>query len=114
MTMPEPTRSPRRKLIMQKVAGKVMTAAQIGALIGTTRDAAYNILCKMAEANQVSKLNRSNQVFWGPYVAPKKIVREAKFFNGTVTERLSIGYMATPARAGSMDAYAIPSRGIDA
>lgn len=109
--MPEPTRSPRRKLIMAMVAKKHMTAAQVAELIGVSREAAYNILLKMASSNQVRKINKASQVFWGKYVAPPKIVRDTTIRNGTMTEPLSLGYMANPVRDGSMDAFNLKSRG---
>lgn len=99
---------------MSTVSKKAMTAAQVGEIIGTTRDGAYQILMKMAESRQVSKISRSGQVFWGKFVPPPKVTREPRVHAGTMTDRLSLAYMQTPVRAGSMDAYAIASLGIKA
>lgn len=114
MSEKEESKSPRRKLIMKMLKKKSMTAAQVAEVIGITREAAYNVLLKMAACNQVRKIDRASQVFWGAYKPKVKIIRETQVHNGTMTERLSLSYMQTPVRAGSMDAFAIESNGIGA
>lgn len=112
MSATEPTRSPRRQLIMASVKKKAMTAAQIGELIGVTRECAYNILSKMALSNQVTKINRASQVFWRGYKAPPPVVRTTPHINSTMRAPLSTSYMQAPYRAGAMDAFDISSRGV--
>lgn len=112
MSYPEPTRSPRRNQIMAMLEKKQMTAAQIGEAIGLSRDSAYAFLTKMAASNQVCRVTRSNQAFWTKYVPPKKINREHPIMTGTTKGKLDLSFMQSPYRAGSMDAYSIPSKGI--
>ena len=99
---------------MALVEDKQMTAAQIGEALGISREAAYNVLLKMAVVNQVKKFTRSNQAFWGKYEIPPKVEREPRVHAGTVKERLSLAYMDNVYRPGAMDAFAIESRGIKA
>jgi hypothetical protein len=53
------------------------------------------------------------QVIWGKYVKPPKRPkpkkREKPCLNGTMKAKLNLGYMESPYRAGSMDAYKIAS-----
>lgn len=112
MSYPEPTRSPKRIKIMELVAKKQMTAAQIGKEIELSRDSAYALLMKMAACNQVRRVKRSNQAFWAKFVPPEKKKREHPIMTGTVRGTLDISYMNTVTRDGAMDAYKIKSMGV--
>lgn len=107
--------SPERKEIVVLLADKELTAAQVGAVFGWTREKAYNVLLKMHESKMIGKLHKSKQTYWGKYKAPPKpIKRERPVYNGTMRAKLSLGYMSTPTRDGSMDAFGLPSGGIKA
>ena len=107
--------SPRRAEIVKILDGKEMTAAQVGAVLGWTRDRTYAVLSKMHTAKLVGKLHKSKQTYWCKYKAPPKpIKRETPVLTGTMRGKLSLGYMTTVTRPGSMDAYAIASKGISA
>jgi hypothetical protein len=108
------THTPRREAILKAIQSKAMTAAQIGEAVGLTRDGAYKILNAMAEQKIVKRLHRSNQAFWKPYRPPVVAVRPERFDTGTTKDPLSLAYMQTPTRPGSMDAYALPSKGLGA
>ena len=107
--------NPERAEIVTLLEDKELTAAQVGAVFGWTRERAYNVLLKMHEAKMIGKATKSKQAYWGKYKAPPKpIHRESPVHNGTMRGTLNTGYMTTVTRPGSMDAYSIPSRGIRA
>ena len=108
------TNLPHRAQIIKMVEKKQMTAAQIAEQLGWARERTYRHLIKMDAAKLIRKVTRSNQAFFGKYIPPAIVVREPRVHAGTMTEKLSLSYMNAVVRPGSMDAYALPSRGIQA
>ena len=103
--------SPLRDQIVEIIGKKRMTTLQIAQCFeGYSRERMLNILRGMAESKLVSRETIADgSVMWFAYKAPKKIKRTKPLLNGTTKERLSLGYMQTSYRAGSMDAYKIAS-----
>jgi alpha-L-fucosidase len=106
--------SPLRTQIVEIIGKNRMTTLQIAQCFeGYSRERMLNILRGMAESKLVSRETIADgSVMWFAYKAPKKIKRTKPLLNGTTKGRLSLGYMQTSYRAGSMDAYAIASGGV--
>lgn len=115
-TMKPQTKSPRRLKILEILEGKRLSAAQIGEALGSNREAAYQLLLKMLDSKQVSRhtVKGTKDSVWSWYTPPMVEKKPERFCAGTAGGRLSLSYMQTPVRAGSMDAYAIASKGIGA
>lgn len=106
-------RSPVRGKIVALIKKKDMTTAEIAAATGLKRERIYNVLRVMSEDGLINRDLIDRAVVWCKYKKPAlKPVRELPHLTGTVRGRLDLSYMRTPVRAGSMDAYKLPSLGL--
>lgn len=103
---------PHRAKIIKMLDKKQMTAGQIAEELGWTRERTYRHLIKMEAAKLVRKVNKRQRAYFVKYIPPIITEREPRIHAGTVKEKLSLSYMNTVTRPGSMDAYAIRSLGI--
>lgn len=102
--------SPERDAVVAMLKKKAMTTAQVAAEFGWSRERAYNILKQLHHAGLVGRTKSKLDVLWGKYKKPPEPQkREIPVHNGTMKGRLSLSYMASPYRAGSMDAFELPS-----
>jgi len=102
--------SPERGNIIEMLNINGMRTAEIASHFGWSRERAYNILNQMSRSELIGRSMDGMQVIWGKYVKPPKPKkREKPCLNGTMKAKLNLGYMESPYRAGSMDAYKIAS-----
>jgi hypothetical protein len=108
---------PERQAIIELVLKKPIQTRDVAAAMGEGWDKqrAYNVLKRLRDTNGLiaSKLI-GNKTFWckpEPKKAPAP--RTERVCNGTARGKLSLD-LSNPHRSGSMDAYAIASKGTGA
>jgi hypothetical protein len=108
---------PERQAIIDLVLKKPIQTRDVATAMGEGWDKmrAYNVLKRLRDMNGlISSKVVGNKTFWckpEPRKAQKK--RDLPVTNGTTKGRLTLD-LSSPYRAGSMDAYAIPSKGTGA
>lgn len=108
---------PERQAILTLVLKKPIQTRDVAIAMGEGWDKmrAYNVLKRLRDTQGlISSKLVGNKTFWGkpePKKAPAP--RTERICNGTARGNLSLD-LSSPHRSGSMDAYAIKSRGIGA
>ena len=107
--------SPMRVDIARVIGKKQLTTTEIAAKFeGYSRERMANILRGMVESKILSReTTPEGRVLWFKYkAAPKPQERETPCWNGTMREKLTMGYMTQPApRSEGIDPRSVQSRG---
>jgi hypothetical protein len=105
--------SPQRDEVIACLQKEKMTTSEVAQKFGWSRERAYNILNNLNRHMLIGKEGKTNTMIWGPFTKqPDKPLREMPVNNGTMREPLNIGFMASPYRDGSMDAFQLRSGGV--
>ena len=102
--------SPKREAVVAAVTAKEMQTADVAKEFELTQRQAYNMLRQLHEAGLIGRTGEKLEIYWGKPKEKQKIKRTKPVLNGTMRQKLSgAALMGNPYRAGSMDAYQIPS-----
>lgn len=102
--------SPIRDEIIAALKKKKMKTSEVAELFNLGRERVYNILNNLNRHMLIGKERTVNSIVWGSFTKPAdKPLREMPVNNGTIRGILKAPHLETPYRAGSMDAFSLPS-----